>query len=101
MTHAALHPCPNCEGKKNVFEQDASPRTLETISDNFRKWQEESGKKSTLKNYYNCSNEPLLIGEHDLSTPVLNIVPPSCPPHQTRNSEQIVLGTLKTVSQTS
>jgi len=76
MTHAALHPCPYCEGKKNVFEQDSSPRTLETISDNFRKWQEESGKKSTLKNYYNCSNEPLLIGEHDLSTPVLNIVPP-------------------------
>ena len=76
MTHAALHPCPYCEGEKNVFEQDSSPRTPETISDNFRKWQEGSGKKSTLKNYYNCSNEPLLIGEDDLSTPVLNIVPP-------------------------
>jgi hypothetical protein len=76
MSHASLHPCPYCEGTKNVFEEDAPSRTFDTISDNHQKWQEESGKKSSLKHYYNCANEPLLIGNHDTSTAVLDIVPP-------------------------
>jgi G:T-mismatch repair DNA endonuclease (very short patch repair protein) len=76
MSHASLHPCPYCEGTKNVFEVDAPSRTLETIEANFQKWQAESGKKSTLKQYYNCSNEPLLHSNHNMSTSVLSIVPP-------------------------
>lgn len=76
MSHASLHPCPYCEGTKNIFEQGAPARTLETISENHQKWQQESGKKSTLKQYYNCSNEPLLAGPHDANTPVLTLVPP-------------------------
>lgn len=76
MSHAALHPCPYCEGTKNVFQQNALPRTLATISAYHNKWKTESGKKTTLKNFYNCSNEPLLLGFHEPSTPVLNIVPP-------------------------
>ena len=76
MSHDSLHPCAYCEGTKNVFERDAVPRTLASISENYNKWRDESGKKTTLKNYNNCANEPLLQGSHDLSTPVLNIVPP-------------------------
>lgn len=75
MTHAALHPCPYCEGTKNKFEEDAPCRTLASISENHEKWVNESGKKTTLKNYYNCSNRPLLK-VHDLSTKTLDIVPP-------------------------
>lgn len=76
MSHASLHPCPYCEGTKNVFEDDAPVRTLETISENHQKWQQESGKKSTLKQYYNCSNEPLLMSHLNTTTSVLTIVPP-------------------------
>ena len=72
-----MHPCPYCEGTKNIFEPDAPARTLETISENHQKWQQESGKKSTLKQYYNCSNEPLLAGTHDTNTPVLTLLPPA------------------------
>jgi len=75
MTHAALHPCPYCEGTKNKFEEHAPCRTLDSISENHEKWMNESGKKTTLKHYYNCSNRPLLKS-HELSTPTLDIVPP-------------------------
>ena len=49
MSHASLHPCPYCEGKKNEFLPEAPTRTLDTISDNFNKWKNERGKKGTLK----------------------------------------------------
>ena len=75
MTHAALHPCPYCEGTKNRFEEQAAPRTLESISENHQKWLSESGKKTSLKQYYNCSNTPLL-NINDPSTPTLDLVPP-------------------------
>ena len=76
MSHASLHPCPYCEGTKNIFEEDAAVRTLETISENHHQWKNESGKKGTLKEYYNCSNEPLFTSLHGRTTPVLDIIPP-------------------------
>ena len=76
MSHASTHPFPYCEGTKNVFEDEAPERCMAKISEYHNKWKDESGKKATLKNYLNCSNEPLLLGSHDPSTAVLSIVPP-------------------------
>lgn len=75
MSHASLHPCPYCEGTRNIYDEDASIRTLETISENYNKWRTESGRKGTLKEYYNCSGVPL-VAVHDITTPVIDIVPP-------------------------
>ena len=75
MTHAALHPCPYCEGTKNKFEEQTKPRTLASIAENHQNWVNLSGKKATLKRYYNCSNNPILKS-HDMSTPTLDLVPP-------------------------
>lgn len=76
MSHASQHPCPYCEGTKNIFEVDAPVRTLQSISEHFHQWQTQSGKKSTLKNYNNCSNEPLLLTNDNASFSVLSLVPP-------------------------
>ena len=76
MSHSSRHPCPYCEGTKNVFEKDAPTRTLESISENYCKWREESGRKDKLKDYNNCSHEPLFTSLHGATTLVLDIVPP-------------------------
>ena len=76
MTHSALHPCAYCTGTKNLWEEDASDRSLENISSMNQQWEFESGKKTSLKNYLNCSQKPLLSSrtwaENNL---VIDVVP--------------------------
>ena len=75
--HSSSHPCPYCEAKARIWEPPAPLRSLESVKDNYYRWQTYSGKKTELKDYLNCAHVPIIQSwQESESTLILKIAPP-------------------------
>ena len=62
MECGSRHGCPHCKGKKNkhgVWEKGEA-RTLENLTSDNKIWEENSGRKNELKDFFNVQHPPLL-----------------------------------------
>ena len=84
MECGSRHGCPHCKGKKNKngVWQKGDPRDLENLASDHTMWEDNSGKKNELKEYFNVQHAPLLqtptakLLENDYSeTSTLSLLP--------------------------
>ena len=84
MEGGSRHGCPHCKGKKNKDSvwQKGDPRDLENLISDHTMWEDNSGKKEELKDFFNVKHAPLLqtpsakLLENDFShTSTLSLLP--------------------------
>ena len=84
MECGSRHGCPNCKRKKNKdgVWQKGDPRDLENLASDHTMWEENSGRKNELKEFFNVQHSPLLqtpaakLLENDFSnTSTLSLLP--------------------------
>lgn len=76
MSHGALHPCCWCNVHKSELRHKGEERTLRSLKQNFWQWNEEGERRREKAKNYNNVVHPSLIKRIDLSTKVLEVVPP-------------------------
>ena len=72
--HGSTYPCAYCNGKKNDYS-DAEPRTFGAIRELSRAFAAAQPKEQIPKNFYNCTNEPILNVPDDAK--VLDVLVPA------------------------
>ena len=84
MECGSRHGCPHCKGKKDKdgVWQKGDPRDLENLISDHTMWEDNSGKKEELKDFFNVKHAPLLqtpsakLLENDFShTSTLSLLP--------------------------
>ncbi len=58
--HASTRPCAYCILASEPCDSDTPFRTLNLNARQFDKWQKTSGKKTTWRNFFSCSKQPIL-----------------------------------------
>ncbi len=71
-SHGSTHPFAFCISTSKPWYSGSPLRTVNPSARQFDKWKKTSGKKSTWKNFFSCSKQPIL----DSTKPVLLLYPP-------------------------
>ena len=74
QAHGSTHPCPYCDGKKNDYS-NAKSRTFGAIRELSRAFAAAQPKEQIPKNFFNCTNEPILNVPDDAK--VIDVLPPA------------------------
>ncbi|XP_030748106.1 uncharacterized protein LOC115876459 [Sitophilus oryzae] len=74
QSNSSTHTCPWCDVNVKEMEIKGSFRTIKSITENTNLWQQSGGNITKAKDFKNCINIPLIIG--DVETPVLRYIPP-------------------------
>ncbi len=72
-SHAGTHPCAYCISASKPWDSDAPRRTLNLSARQLGIWQKTSGKKTTWRNVFSCSKQPIF----DSTKPILILCSPS------------------------
>lgn len=87
MSHSSTFPCRYCEAQSGQLEAFGKTRTIGSISDLAKKWQQEGATKKDAKFYKNCINLPLPKGT--ANTKIVDVVTPP--------ELHLLLGTVNTI----
>ena len=80
MPHSALYPCTWCEVKSDELKYDAELRTLSSIKEKHKEFEQSGLKKNECWRFKNCINEPIITTEgndiilHLIVPPVLHLM---------------------------
>lgn len=75
QSNSSCHPCPWCDIVHQKLDIKGKLRTINSITEQYISWKEQTASDlSKAKEFFNCTNIPLITGEGD--APVLKYVPP-------------------------
>ncbi|XP_030760851.1 uncharacterized protein LOC115885956 [Sitophilus oryzae] len=74
QSNSPTHTCPWCDVNGKEMEIKGSFRTIKSITENTNLWQQSGGNITKAKDFKNCINIPLIIGDEE--TPILKYIPP-------------------------